>query len=274
MFSTLRRDHLNRATCDRAILILLVLFTPAAFIIADAPATTRPEDILNFLDKTVSWHRQLSNHLSLVNGPGDTVFLNENRQIADQVVQLAFEFARAEAQQLTLENKPADSQSQPNTSQYQNLLNLKEKSKQRLDKVQHELDSLKQQLLMAGGQKRKMLESEVAETEDELELLKARHETLQNFLQFASGMSTGTGPKGLQAQIEELARTAPVALPEIGKGSVAGGTTAASSSPGAIWISTDSASRSFAGSFAREVRRWSRSPVVPLGNPNSNMLMV
>src|SRR5215467_10417974 len=204
MFSTIRRDHLNRARCGRAVLILLVLFTPAAFIIADAPATIRPEDILSFLDQSVSWHRQLSNHLSLVNGPGDAVFLNENRQIADQVVQLAFEFARAEAQQLTLENKPADSQSQPNTSQYQNLLNLKEKSKQRLDKVQHELDSLKQQLLMAGGQKRKMLEAEVAETEDELELLKARHETLQNFLQFASGMSTGTGPKGLQAQIEEL----------------------------------------------------------------------
>src|SRR5215467_1130930 len=98
MFSTLRRDHLNRATCDRAILILLVLFTPAAFIIADAPATTRPEDILNFLDKTVSWHRQLSNHLSMVNGEDVALCVCKNRDKEDQVIQVTTKLAEKKSQ--------------------------------------------------------------------------------------------------------------------------------------------------------------------------------
>ena len=54
-------------------------------ISADAPATSRPEDILNFLNQTVAWHRVLGDRQSLMNQPSDAIFLNENRQIADQV---------------------------------------------------------------------------------------------------------------------------------------------------------------------------------------------
>lgn len=212
----------------------LITFAVATAICADAPATSRPEDILSFLNQTVAWHRLLGDRQSLVSRPSDAAFLSENRQIADQVVQLAFEFARSEAQQAALDNKPADAQSQPNPSQYQNLLNLKEKSKQRLEKVQHELDSLKQQLAIATGRKRKTLESEVAETEDELELLKARHETLQNMLQFASEITAGSGPKGILAQIEELARSVPVTLTDNSKGAAAGASPVVSSAPSAI----------------------------------------
>ena len=246
MFSTLR--HLTRVTCGRTVVILLVLSAPLAFIVADAPATIRAEDILSFLNHTVAWYHSVPDRQLSANETADAVFLANNRQIADEVVRLAFEFARAEAQQINRENQPADAQSQPNTSQYQNLLNLKEKSKQRLEKVQHELDSLKQQLAAASGRKREMLESELAETQDELELLKARHETLQNMLQFTSEMTAGTGPKGLQSQIEELARTVPATLADSSKGAVTGASPAVSSTPAAI--AQDEPNKVPAGIFA------------------------
>ena len=218
MFSTLR--HLTPVTCGRTILIVLVLLTLRAFIVADAPAAIRAEDILSFLNRTITWYRLLSSQQQLVNEPSDAVFLANNRQVADEVVRLSFEFARTESQQLASENKSnaADQQSAPNSSQYQNLVSLAEKSKQRLERVQHELDSLKQQLTAATGRRHQTLAAEVAETEDELELLKARHDTIQNMLQFAAGMNASTGAKGMQAQIEELARTVPATMSETNKG--------------------------------------------------------
>lgn len=178
---------------------------------ADAPPTNRPEDILKFLNQTIVWYRLLASQQQLVNEPSDAVFLSDNRQIADQVVRLAFEFAREEAQQIAGQapGKPAAAQNQANPSQYQNLLNLAEKSKQQIANQQQKIDSLKQQLNKAAGKKRTALESSISENEDELELLKARDDTVQSILQFASGMSASTGPKGLQAQIEELAHTLP-----------------------------------------------------------------
>ena len=194
-----------------------VLFAVATALPADAPPTNQPADILGFLNKTVVWYRLLASQQELVREPNDSVFLNQNRLIADQVVRLAFDFARSEAQQITAQDKDKSKgaeQAPPDSSQYQNLVNLREKSSQRIEQVQHELDSLKQKLATAQGAKTKTLQSEIAETEDELELLKARNETLQNMLQFASGINAFGGSKGLQAQIEELAHTVPAAVTE------------------------------------------------------------
>src|SRR5215467_8903222 len=122
----------------RARKILLRLCTAAALLIfaasavpADAPANNRPEEILSFLNQTVVWYRLLGSQQQLVNEPSDSVFLSDNRQIADQVVRLSFEFARIESQQLASQNtgNATDTQNPPNSSQYQNLVNLAEKSK-------------------------------------------------------------------------------------------------------------------------------------------------
>ncbi|HEY6348254.1 MAG TPA: mechanosensitive ion channel domain-containing protein [Candidatus Angelobacter sp.] len=222
----------------------MLLFAAATALPADAPPTNQPEDILGFLNQTVVWYRLLASQQDLVKEPNDAVFLNQNRLIADEVVRLAFEFARSEAQQITAQDKGKAANTQapppPDSSQYQNLVSLVEKSKQRLEQEQHELDGFKQQLATASAGKRKLLEAELAESEDEIELLKARYETLQNMLQYASGMNTWTGSKGLQAQIEELAHTVPAAISESSKASGAGtGTSLAAPSSPAAPAATD-----------------------------------
>src|ERR1700686_1229989 len=69
-----------------------------------APARTTAsgaDDIIPFLNQTIVWSRQLSGQQQLVREATDAMFFNDSRQVADQVVRLAFEFARARAQALS-----------------------------------------------------------------------------------------------------------------------------------------------------------------------------
>ncbi len=68
-----------------------------AAVLAD-DSTGGPTDVITFLNQTILWYRQLGAEQALANQPSDVIFLNDNRQMADQVVQLSFEFARARAQ--------------------------------------------------------------------------------------------------------------------------------------------------------------------------------
>ena len=201
---------------SKILAIVVLLFTAASVRPADAPPTSQPDDILRFLNQTVVWYRLLGSQQQLVNEPNDAVFVNDNRRIAEEVVRLAFEFARAEAQQIASQTPTSANaaQNQANPSQYQNLINLTEKSKQEIQDQETQLESLKQQLAKAAGKKRAPLESSIATSQDHLEFLKVRSQTLQNMLQFESGMTAWRGAKGLQAQIEELARTVPAAASE------------------------------------------------------------
>src|SRR5438270_5147316 len=187
----------------------MVLLTAVAFtgIVLAAGNENRPEDVIAFLNQAVTWYRQLNVQQELVNEPNDEVFLNDNRQLAEQVLRLSFEYARVQAQLL---GSPASPQGQPVNPQYQNLADLLAKANQRVLDLQHELDSYKQQLESASTRKRKVVESQISETQGEIELAQARRDTVRTMLEFAnSASSNGTGPGGLRAQIEELARTIP-----------------------------------------------------------------
>lgn len=196
----------------RTIPICLLLFAAGTAVPADAPATARPEDLLAFLNHTIIWYRQLGSLQQVVNEPSDMVFLNDNRQVADQVVKLSFDFARNEAQMLAAQKGAAQADAQETASpEQQNLTSRAEKSQQAVSQAESQLESLKQQLNTAPARRRAVLQENIAAMQDQLELLKARRDTLQNMLQFASGMTARAGSKGLPAQIEELARTVPAA---------------------------------------------------------------
>src|SRR5262249_6882264 len=80
------------------------------------------EDIVSFLNQTIVWSRQVSAEQQLVTEPSDTLFLNDSRQTADQVVRLAFEFARARAQALASQTGTSTAGNQSALSQYQRLV--------------------------------------------------------------------------------------------------------------------------------------------------------
>ena len=57
-------------------------------------------EVIQMLDATVDWYRTLGIQQQIADEPSDLLSLAENRQIANQVVGLAFDVARASADQL------------------------------------------------------------------------------------------------------------------------------------------------------------------------------
>ncbi|HZQ68814.1 MAG TPA: mechanosensitive ion channel family protein [Terriglobales bacterium] len=186
----------------------LTLVLPLAGDEQQSPA----QSLISFLNQTVVWYRQLTLQQQLATEPSDVLFLNDNRQLGEQIVGLSFEFARARAQAIMAQPGPAvaPDPDNPSASRYQNLATLAAQADNQAKQIQAELDSQKQQLPEATGKKRRMFESAIAETQSELELVTVRRDTLRSLLQFVSGANAGgaTGG-GLLAQIEELARTVP-----------------------------------------------------------------
>jgi small-conductance mechanosensitive channel len=180
---------------------------------ADAPVPNSPK-LIPFLLQTIEWYHQLSIEQQIATEPGDVVVVNNNRQITDEVVQLAFEFARAETDLTKTRASAGESGAQiSNATQFQALMQMSAQLDQNVHELEGELESVKQKLETATGRKHDDLRETLAETQSELDLTNARREAVRNILQFVAGAGTdGLGATGLRAQVEALARSVPAAL--------------------------------------------------------------
>ena len=195
-----------------AAFLLLAIAAIAQDNSADSESTaTNGEEIIPFLNQTIEWYRQITVQQQLATEPSDVLFLNDNRQIADQVVRLSFDYARARAQALSNETPASTSSQGGQTSQYQRLADAANKADQQVKTSQQEIDTQRQKLATATGKKRRELEALLAETESELDLFQVRRDVLRSMLQFATGASGAAGGGSLSARIDELAKTVPVA---------------------------------------------------------------
>ena len=196
---------------------LLIGLSFGGIIASSQNITTNPPDtsrVIPFLARTIEWYRQLSVEQQIATDPNDVIVVNDNRQVADQVVRLAFDYARAEADQ---EAKPRSTTPAPGQdavpTQYQALIQLENKIEQQARETQAEVDALRQKVDAATGKARQQLQSQLSETQGELDLDNARRDAMRSMVEFVSGTSTnGLGATGLRAQIEELAASVPTAL--------------------------------------------------------------
>jgi small-conductance mechanosensitive channel len=200
---------------------VVFIFGAIAFAENSTPVKSAPNldavgspEILQLLNRTINWYRQLAIEQQVVTEADDITFADDNRRVAPQVVQLAFEFARQQAQVAAKQTKANQPQTpSPAASQYQGLAQMGDKADQQVQQSQANLDGLRKKLDTTAGSKRKTLESAVAEAQSELALLQARRDTIHGMVEFINGSSVnGLGASGLRAQIEELARSVPSAL--------------------------------------------------------------
>lgn len=179
----------------------------------NAPAGTasavQPAQIIDFLSRTIAWYRELPVQQQLASEPADLTYVQENRTVANQVVQLAFDYARAQAQAQPKQAKANSDQAQP-SQQYQRLTQMAQKTDQDLEDTQKELQDTRDKLARATAAKRKLLEAQVNELESEINLLQARRDALDTMVEFVA--SSTSGGLGLRAQIEELAHSVPASL--------------------------------------------------------------
>ncbi|MGO8667167.1 MAG: hypothetical protein ACLQUW_03285 [Desulfobaccales bacterium] len=184
--------------------------SPGASHLPDGPA------VIAFLSQVIGWYRHLPLEERLVTDPADTLFVAEDRQMADEVLDLSFEFAKADAALLsaTESGTPPDDGKHRVVAGTADLAASAAKSDAEIKAAQDRLKALQDQLAAAGGRKRRELTPQIAAAQCELDLAEARGEAVHTVLQFESGnfhQEAGLNAAGLAGQIEELEKSIPEA---------------------------------------------------------------
>ena len=192
-----------------AIILSLLICCVGPTVSQNAPASDRSQ-ILQFLDQTINWYRQIDVERQIATEPEDIIAVDDDRALADQIVRHAFEFARAEAD-FSAQTRTDSSQAQnPEGGRYQSLLQLANKLDQQVKDTQAELQSDRQKLEHLTGKKRQDMEATISELQSEIDLANARRDIIVKMADFVGGSSTnGLGTSSLRGQIDALARTLP-----------------------------------------------------------------
>lgn len=202
----LQRKTLRGAAIFSLILGALCLCAPA--IPQKESSEVEPSRIVQFLNQTIAWYHQLGAEQQLVSDANDAIFVSANRQTADEVVWLNFQFARNEQEwQSSHGGQQGGVAAATGASPY---AQQEAKAVQDANQVQGEVNDLQQKIASAAGSRKQALESQLEETQAEVDLAKARAEAIHNMAQFATSAATSAG--GLSAEIDALASTLPATL--------------------------------------------------------------
>jgi small-conductance mechanosensitive channel len=151
--------------------------------------------VIQMLDDTVDWYRTLGVQQQLATEPSDLLILAENRQIANQVLSLAFDVARASADLLVKDTSaapatdPAVSPSSQTYTQRQHQLDAQATS------IQNEIDSVRLKLASARSRAAPDLQAKLAELQGELDLVNAK----RNILSSVAAVESGNGAENVSA---------------------------------------------------------------------------
>jgi len=180
-----------------AVLLILLQAQPAAL--------PSPQDTLAYLNQAIDWYRQLAVEEGIATETADVRFFNDSRQAAKQILQLAFDFARAEAKLLSAKGAPAATGDISASTEAQALMQATASTDAEVRDSKTEMEGLKRKLETAQGKDRKELQATIEELQSEINLAETRAETFHGILQFVGE----GGPGGLTAQIDELQKSIP-----------------------------------------------------------------
>jgi hypothetical protein len=164
------------------------------------------EQVIQILDQTVDWYRTLGAQQQNATQPSDLLILFANRQTADQVVNLALEIARANAELLSSEasagQNPPDVSSSRSLNQQQSQLDAQRAS------IEAEIARLKES---GGSAKNKNdVSAKLVELQGELAMVAARRNLLDTMTEFTDqNKPKQASVNALKAHINAIAATLP-----------------------------------------------------------------
>lgn len=173
--------------------------------------------LLQYLGQTIGWYRQIDLQRQIATDAEESAAVGDNQQIADQVVSMAFEFARAAADTIEKEESADSAARGGDAGRFQALRRALAGLDQQVRDNQLEAESLRQKLALAAGAQREALQTRIAEVQSEIDLAQVRRDALRSMTEFVGGSSAnGLGASGIREKIEALARTVPAALAKPG----------------------------------------------------------
>jgi small-conductance mechanosensitive channel len=172
-------------------------------------------DLIQMLHQSVGWYHIVAGEREFATTPADSAFVVDNARISDDVLRLAFEFARNQQKLLGKQSHGEANASQEQaaaSSRYDALREMARSLDARTQQSQQELDSLRRKLDTAADNKRRDIQSDIAETQSEFQLFEARRDVMHTMLDFVGSTMEGTDPSRLSGQIEALSRSVPAGL--------------------------------------------------------------
>jgi small-conductance mechanosensitive channel len=175
---------------------------------AQTNTSSNQSDVLVHLDAAIKWYKDLTAKIPAGIEPSDSIYLSNAENYSEQVLKLAFQAARAQVQLETQspgsENTSSAGQSANNGGQAsQRYAQYEAQVSQRIADDQSQIDALKKR----GG---KGTAEKVQALEGKLELDKASLDAVRHMKSFVE--SSNAGGTGLEASVNELARSVPEVL--------------------------------------------------------------
>ena len=239
------RDCTIKVLSKRALLACIIAGTAALAAPQDNSTPPDSSKVIQFLNQTIDWYRTVGTQQQVSRNRDVVTVGVDNRRMANQIVRLSFDFARAEADSISKTNNAnANPDEGADTSHDRALLQLQAKLDKQTQDAKTELEILRPQMQSANGKKRLQLQSQIAEVQAELDLANARKESLRSMIEFASETSGSSRVGGLKAQIQAIAESLPAEATSQASNTDTGATkeqprapvvTADENSPSGIW---------------------------------------
>lgn len=188
--------------------------------------------VIAYLGQALGWYRGIETEESLASQPDEILFISDDRRMGGEAINLAFDYAHADAAILKANNRnrnvegasspiPETAPPESNASAkpggpafIPGLLLLNRRLSQAEAKVQQsqaKIESLQARIAHASPAMRDKLASQLVSAQGELSLAQSRIDSIKAMIEFESGTSiNGPASRGLDAQIDELARSVQV----------------------------------------------------------------
>ena len=192
-----------------AVAALFTLLGALSILLAQEMPALNRDAILGHLNAVITWYRDATTKVQATGLPSDAIYEDSTRNLAAEVVRLAFQSARAEAAVIGANGKtPNSNQATKAPAQKQDLSQLAAQIAAEIDATQTKLDEVNKQLASAPRSKRKALLAQQERLQGELSLDKAVQDAVQKMTAFEED-STDAADEGLEGSINQLARSVP-----------------------------------------------------------------
>ena len=191
--------------CAAAFFVLVAFLNTASA--QNLPPLNR-DAIVGHLNTVITWYRDTTNKVQPVGLPSDAIYEDSTRNLAAEVVRLAFQSARAEAAVIGATEKNPNANQASTPPAQQNLTQIAARIAAQIDDTQSKLGGINKQLATAPRSKRKALLVERERLQGELSLNKVVQDAVQKMAAFAEGTADTAG-EGLEGSINQLAHSVP-----------------------------------------------------------------
>jgi len=174
-------------------------FLAIALISEPAPQQREPMDaahVLAFLNRTIAWDERLDAQGALADQPTDVLYVNDNRQIGKQVVDLTFEAAKAEAQLLAASAPAPAAPQNVDAQRLQRMTQRASSAAEQLRREQTHLADLQRSL--------KPGDPAIAEAQSRVAMAQARNDAMSGMVAIMNSSGASAASNDLASQIAAL----------------------------------------------------------------------